>query len=668
MPISLSIRSFNNWLKALPISEAQRTVLTTNIAMAEAWWGRQPAEAFEPVQRVAVMMGIPIGMLKKNFDATNLIKVLTAAISMTNWLAPQLRKKLKHKMLNPICKLLIRWVWSSISSHPSPWLPRFLFFKAFASSKRMMVLSVIHGLLPNQKLRAILEGCANLNHLWDLGPKSFCTSIFPSSASTFVSRASWTCNPNSILGLQCTILWTASTVAPESFSNWPMTACPCWIGSSLLEGAQQFVHLGSNSTFCWKGRLSMPWTCSHPGMATSTQLPVYMPIFPSQKRHSQKTCDEQQCTVWPCHSLASCQTQVHPTGSQGHLGIRSVPKQIGTLDHHPVFGIKHQSQIRTNQNASFQWGWSYPMLYIASTGKQHPGAIPHTLSPGHRRVYTMVAGQTSPTCLSTTGAMVSEPQSPKNTQAIFSASGTFKFWLTKSHATHLLSRQFSSSTPQCLANYATTSMPSPNGPPIPVLNAAANDGLSTKRQPSTPLTPIGSYQVPFLQACFLQICDLSVIAEGYLLKKVFPSKKEYHATLRFGLHQWTKCNGLPSMIHCSLPTSVRRSCLPLWRQTSLLSPDLLPVPLFSGDRSHLHGYLNLWDHDPRASRHCQFVGLIASSTIWQVIPLGHWQRPPAPSWLHLGQKESVPKCSKVADPSFLLWIRHSVRCPTSWPD
>jgi len=30
------------------------------------------------------MMGIPIGMLKKNFDATNLIKVLTAAISMTN--------------------------------------------------------------------------------------------------------------------------------------------------------------------------------------------------------------------------------------------------------------------------------------------------------------------------------------------------------------------------------------------------------------------------------------------------------------------------------------------------------------------------------------------------------------------------------------------------------
>ena len=30
----------------------------------------------------------------------------------------------------------------------------------------MMVLSVIHGLRPNQKLKSILEGCADINHLW----------------------------------------------------------------------------------------------------------------------------------------------------------------------------------------------------------------------------------------------------------------------------------------------------------------------------------------------------------------------------------------------------------------------------------------------------------------------------------------------------------------------
>ena len=80
MPPGLAIRAFNKWLRDLPISGAQRTVLMTNIAKTETWWERQPAEALETVQ----MMGIPVGMLNKNFDASNLIKHLTAAISMTN--------------------------------------------------------------------------------------------------------------------------------------------------------------------------------------------------------------------------------------------------------------------------------------------------------------------------------------------------------------------------------------------------------------------------------------------------------------------------------------------------------------------------------------------------------------------------------------------------------
>ena len=35
------------------ITDAQRAVFTTNIEKTEAWWGRQPAEAIEMVQRVA---------------------------------------------------------------------------------------------------------------------------------------------------------------------------------------------------------------------------------------------------------------------------------------------------------------------------------------------------------------------------------------------------------------------------------------------------------------------------------------------------------------------------------------------------------------------------------------------------------------------------------------
>ena len=41
--------------------------------------------------------------------------------------------------------------------------------------------------------------------------------------------------------------------------------------------------------------------------------------------------------------------------------------------------------------------------------------------------------------------------------------------------------------------------------------------------------------------------ELAVIAEGSLLNKVFPSKKEYQNQLKLGLQGWTKRNGLPSM-------------------------------------------------------------------------------------------------------------------------
>ena len=84
MPTGLADRTFAKWPKELQLSEVQRNVLTANIAKADTWWANQPAEAVETIQKVAVMMGIPVTLLQKNFNATNLIKVLTAAISMTS--------------------------------------------------------------------------------------------------------------------------------------------------------------------------------------------------------------------------------------------------------------------------------------------------------------------------------------------------------------------------------------------------------------------------------------------------------------------------------------------------------------------------------------------------------------------------------------------------------
>ena len=54
-----------------------------NIAKTEEWWENQPSEAIDTVTRVAVMMGIPVTLLK-NYDVLNLLKTMTAAISLTN--------------------------------------------------------------------------------------------------------------------------------------------------------------------------------------------------------------------------------------------------------------------------------------------------------------------------------------------------------------------------------------------------------------------------------------------------------------------------------------------------------------------------------------------------------------------------------------------------------
>jgi len=84
MPPTLAGRAFSKWLKDLPLSEPKRKVLMDNIAKTEEWWENQPSEAIDTVTRVAVMMGIPVTLLGKNYDALNLLKTMTAAISLTN--------------------------------------------------------------------------------------------------------------------------------------------------------------------------------------------------------------------------------------------------------------------------------------------------------------------------------------------------------------------------------------------------------------------------------------------------------------------------------------------------------------------------------------------------------------------------------------------------------
>ena len=131
-------------------------------------------------------------------------------------------------------------------------------------------------------------------------------------------------------------------------------------------------------------------------MATSTQLSLHLPILPSKEGSSQKNPSEYQCPVWPCHPLASCQTQIHSTTGSSSLDVITVPKPSRTLDHHPCLRIKYQGEIRTNEDAAIQrWG-SHSLLCSSSAGQQHPRALLNAVLDRHRCINQMVAWKTGP--------------------------------------------------------------------------------------------------------------------------------------------------------------------------------------------------------------------------------------------------------------------------------
>ena len=82
-PTALAKTQVEKWLKNLDISSAQRSTLNSNLEKVNAWWEQQAEEAVSQVHKVAVMTGIPATMLNANVNMDGLLKVLTAAITMT---------------------------------------------------------------------------------------------------------------------------------------------------------------------------------------------------------------------------------------------------------------------------------------------------------------------------------------------------------------------------------------------------------------------------------------------------------------------------------------------------------------------------------------------------------------------------------------------------------
>ena len=187
--------------------------------------------------------------------------------------------------------------------------------------------------------------------------------------------------------------------------------------------------------------------------------------------------------------------------------------------------------------------------------------------------------------------------------------------------------------------------------------------------------------------------ELGVIAEGSLLNKVFPSKKEYHNQLRLGLQCWTKRNGLPSMPQ----SDISDLCQKLWTEHSKQVTCHITKSSISQFQKTFEGAIfHCEDNFKQSSSLRIYCPCLYYQSIEQTfqdpfsnrypktqLPLSHHLLRPSNantasrttgqlamddnyrldiSW------QNERKTSGVADPSFLLWTLRFVLCSTSWLD
>jgi hypothetical protein len=81
---TLAVRAFAKWLKELPLSEPKRKVLTDNIAKTETWCVSPAFGRFGNGGTSGSHDGHYSCPSGQNYDVLNLLRAMTAAISLTN--------------------------------------------------------------------------------------------------------------------------------------------------------------------------------------------------------------------------------------------------------------------------------------------------------------------------------------------------------------------------------------------------------------------------------------------------------------------------------------------------------------------------------------------------------------------------------------------------------
>ena len=631
----------------------------------EEWWAKQPAEALDTIERVAATMGIPVNLMGKNYEALNLLRTMTAGISLTNWLAPLFRRKLKHKVLQSHLQLLQSMILIIYILTPFTMTHSIHLFQGFRIIQtRMMVLTILHGLRPNLQLKSILEGCTDLQHLWGttLHSHNLFSRIFPASERLHqvyphpkhaTQVLPWLCNASHP--------WSRIQQISQILPTHPREIGPSRTGLALLAWTWQFVYLGSDPHLYRQSGLPQPWSSPHPRMAAPIELPLHLPILPSKERPSQKTPPQHQRTIWPCHSLASCQTQIHSTIGSPSLDVFTVSKPSRTLDHRPCLRFKYQGEIRTNQDASIQWWRSSSVLCPSSASQQHSGTFSDTVPDRHRCNDQMVAWKTCPQGISFKSTLVPfskssitvEEISPSMAFPDVGPPGTLPYSFLQNSLHQAFGRPWHPLQSQT-GHWRLVDVQSSNML-LQILVRLQNCCTQSFRSSlgiirfSSPLAaPTGTCRdcrrLFIEQSLPVQEGILQSDATGHqdLDKKEWPT---LHATgQHFGFVPPPLVRTYPTghqshykILHQPTSIHIRRSHFPLRGQTRLVTPHILPMSLLPIHWEYLSRPVHLWTTPWWTILHCDIVGRITPSTAWKSLSLGSRPRPTTSSWIHPGQ-------------------------------
>ena len=532
-PCSTSLQQ-NKWLKELDLSDSKRKVLTDNITKTEEWWANQPAEALETVERVAVMMGIPVHLMSKNYEALNLLRAMTAGISLTNWLAPLLRQKLKHKVLQSHLQILHSMILIIYILTPFTMTYSIHLFQGFRIIQtRMMVLAILHGPRPNLKLKSILEGCVDLQHLWGttLHSHNLFSRQFFQPQSVYI-RFTHIKNMQPKFYLGSAMHHTLDREYSRSRKYFQLTNerlvqaelalrywqdhdnLYIWAPIPIYTNRVDYRSLEMALIQEWQPRLSYPFICQvfHPKKGL-----LKKPLLNTNAQFG-------LATLW-----RRAKHKFTPQLVRHSSDLIQVSKPIGTLDNHSRLWFEHQGKIRANEDASIQRWWAHFVLCSPSTGQQHSGTFPYFVFDRHWRIYQMVAWKTSPEGNCLAGTMVPCTRSSYDNEKVPTTMARQDVGPSSTLPHSFLQDGFHQTC---------------RGIGHPLQSQTGHWGLVDCQsgrmllQILVPLQECGTQ--PFRSTLDPIGRSSSIIASTWpsLSNKVFPSKKEFHNQMRLGFKTW----------------------------------------------------------------------------------------------------------------------------------